>query len=292
MAGGPDLERQIFSDAGQPEPGIGPDAVDGAVSRSIRALSNQPDDQPPATSREQPQPGPAIDGVDDRSSAGLLRALLDERERRQDSTRRLEEYQKREREEAAKAGKPDLSEALFTDTPGTLDKLRQEWVQPLQEQIAEMRLNMNFEMGAFKHGELMGEAWQAWVQQVEGGKDATSYFQVMNSASPADAMVDWYKRNRTWTETGGDLDAYKQRVIDEYLASQGMGGVANGDGRQRAPDGRFTARPQAPQPQANAAPTSLSRMGAGASRRDEDEDNDGSDAAIFAAARPKRRGDR
>lgn len=285
------LERQIFADAGAPEPEIAPEAVDENVSRSIRDLQRSPDDTPPgsqpaARQPATPQTPDPLAGLDDRSNAGLLRALLDERERRQGLSQEVQRYQLREREASATRDRPALNERLFTDPEGTLSELRQEWTTPLQQQIAELQINHDFGLASVRHGETFGEAWNAWYEQVRDGKDPTTYFTVMNAASPGEAMVEWHRRSRVYTETGGDLDGYRQKVIDEYLAGQGGGAP---EPAARAPNGQFAARPPAPQPRA--APTSLSRMGAPA-RDAEDDASDGSDAAIFAAARPKRRGDR
>jgi hypothetical protein len=285
MSGG--IERQIFEDSGRPDPEIAPDRVTDAVSDAIRGLDRGDQDQAPRRQETPPAP-PPNDGYDgDRSTSGLLKALLDEREKRQGAESRASRYEQLEREQKAKEQKPALSERLFADPDGTLNDLRQEIAAPLQQQIQQMQLNHDFALANVRYGETFAEAWNTWYDTVKDGKDATTYFSIMNSQSPAEAMVQWYRRTTRDKEVGEDLDAYKQRVIDEYLAGQ------NGGPRPAAPgptardsDGRFTARPQAPQRQ----PTSISRMGASGVADDDLADNDGSDAAIFAAAtRPTNR---
>ena len=287
MSGG--IERQIFEDSGRPdetEERIAPDRLDDAVSDAIRGLDR---DQTP-TKREAP-PAPPTDGYQgDRSESGLLKALLDERERRQGAESRAQRYEQLEREQKAKEQKPAISERLFSDPDGTLNDLRQEIAAPLQQQIQQMQLNHDFALASVRYGETFTEAWNNWYETVKDGKDATTYFAIMNSQSPAEAMVGWYKRATRDKEVGEDLDAYKQRVIDEYLA----GGTNGGGVMRQVPtgpagrddSGRFTARPQASRP-----PTSISRMGAPAAADDDLAGNDGSDAAIFAAAtrKPQRR---
>ena len=289
MAGG--IERQIFEDAGQPEQAT-PDTsspsertpVDQAVDDAIREMGRGADApaQPRERAPQSPAPGgpPGLEDVDDKSNAGLLRALLDERDRRQDTARQLERYQTQERERQAREQKPALSERLFSDPDGTLNELRTEWTQPLEQQIAQLMINQDFLAAESRHGDKFRSAWSDWYETVKDGKDAQTYFTVMNSASPGEAMVQWHRRATRDRELGDDdLDAFKQRVIDEYLGNSGAAPPL-----PRSPNGQFQ-----PRPQAQRIPTSISRMGSSGNPSEDDDGNDGSDAAIFAAARPKHR---
>lgn len=282
-----DLERQIFEDSGKPGPeAVIPDAaVDEALSKTIRNLDRGVDreTEAPTPQRERQAPPDGLDGVDDRSTAGLLKALMDERDRRQEAVKRADRAEQFERDRAAKENRPPLNERLFTDPDGTLSDLKREWTQPLEQQIAQLRLDQAFTSAQARHGEeRFTEAWNAWYSAVDGGKDATSYFAVMNAPNPGEAMVSWHKRRQRDEMVGDDIDAYRQRVIDEYTAAQRGESVEE---RPRSSNGQFTARPQAPQ-----LPTSLSRMGStGGKPGGDDVTMDGSDAAIFAAARPQRR---
>ena len=276
MAGG--LDRQIFEDASRPDEdgasqAIPDSGVDQAVSDAIRGMRS---DQP-AQMRSRPPAAPPseIEGVDGRSASGLMQALLDERDKRQEYARQIERYEQERRQWQARQDQPNVAESLFTDPPGTLARLRQEWTQPLEEKLVQIQLDTDFKYAELRHGDEFREAWQVWHEQVKDGKDANTYFAVMNSASPGEALVQWFR------SPGRDPEAFRTRVIEEYLREQG------GGERPRASNGQFTARPQAPR-----LPTATSRLGS--SRRDDsdDDDNDGSDAAIFAAARPTRRGDR
>jgi len=287
MAGG--IERQIFEDAGQSEGA--PDTtspvertpVDQAVDDAIREMGRGADAPAPPRDRAEPQPPappPGMEGVEDRSNAGLLQALLDERERRQERDRQLERYQQHERERQAREQKPALSERLFSDPDGTLNELRTEWTQPLEQQIAQLMINQDFLAAESRHGDKFRSAWSDWYETVKDGKDAQTYFAVMNSASPGEAMVQWHRRATRDRELGDDdLDAFKQRVIDEYLGNSGAAPPL-----PRSPNGQFQ-----PRPQAQRIPTAISRMGSSGNPSEDDDGNDGSDAAIFAAARPKHR---
>jgi hypothetical protein len=287
MSGG--IERQIFEDSGRPEETeapIAPDRLNDAVSDAIRGLDRGDQDQRP--SREPPPATPPSDGYDgDRSTSGLLKALLDEREKRQGAESRASRYEQQERDAKAREQKPALSERLFSDPDGTINDLRREIAAPLEQQIQQMALNHDFALANVKYGETFAQAWNAWYEQVKDGKDATTYFTIMNSGSPAETMVQWFRRASRDREVGEDLEAYKQRVIDEYLSGQTGGAPRAAAPGGRDENGRFTARPQAPR-----NPTSIGRMGASGVADDDLADNDGSDAAIFAAATrapPRRR---
>ena len=97
--------------------------------------------------------------------------------------------------------------------------------------------------------------------------------------------MQWYGQQQRYAEVGDDLEAYKQRVIEEYLASQGQPSPRQlqAQSRDRNADGTFTSRSQAPR-----LPTATSRMGA-AGNGNVEPDEDGSEESIFAAGRPERR---
>ena len=153
MSGG--IERQIFEDSGRPDPSeapIAPDRLDDAVSDAIRGLDRGTHDQP--ARREAPPAPPPSDGYEgDRSTSGLLKALLDEREKRQGAESRASRYEQIEREQKAKEQKPAISERLFTDPDGTINDLRQEIAAPLQQQIQQMQLNHDFALASVRYGD-------------------------------------------------------------------------------------------------------------------------------------------
>jgi hypothetical protein len=176
-----------------------------------------------------------------------------------------------------------LSQRLFEDPDGTLAELKEAWIAPLKQEMAQRAVNSDFAIAHMRHGETFQQAWDSWYKAVEGGKDAASYFAIMNASSPGEAMVAWHHKRQRDELVGDDLDAYRQKVIDEYLAGSGGAPPLPRDG-----NGRFQPRPQAPR-----LPTAMSRVGsAGKGISPNAESLDGSDAAIFAAGRPTSRRDR
>lgn len=274
------IDREIFDAGSQPdaapEPTHLPDdrsEEDRAVSHAIEGLQRQPSSPPPQ--REAPPPAQQ-QPQGEATQGGLLQALLDEREKRQNLTQQLERYRQHEQQ----SQKPPLNERLFTDPDGTIAEIRREIEEPLAQQITQLKVNHDFGLAQMRHGETFDKAWEAWYGRVGTGQDATTYFTVMNSSSPGEAMVQWYKRHLRDERIGDrDLDEYEKEVIQRYLSGGGGGSAP------RAPNGQFAPRPQAPR-----FPTATSRMGAaGNGISVDDDDGDGTDAAIFAAGRPQRR---
>jgi hypothetical protein len=307
-SGGED-DRDIF-DAGNASPAeVTPDDLsitappapeDRAVSEAINALSRGPAPQAATRTPAAPPAVPTADNglpEEERSNSGMLRAMLDERERRQELTRQIERYQRLEQEQKQReeAARTPLSQRLFEQPEEALAELRDQITKPLTEQIQQMRIQHDFALAGVRHADKFADAWSAWYQRVGGGQDPQTYFAVMNSPSPGEALVQWFKEQQFRDRIGNDPDAYDRSVIERYLAGEiSIDSAATQAGpastRPRDESGRFTANsppPQAPQ----RLPTATSRLGpSGMGHSDRDED--GSDDAIFASGRPSRRGDR
>ncbi len=292
-------------------------AEDIAVSEAIRQIGRgaHPDAIPPAPqpqrqpAPQQPQDGTAgagapSDGVEDRSTAGLLRALLDERERRQrleDQNRRYSQ-QDEERRRNEEAARNPLAERLFSEPETAIAELTQQIARPLEERIEQMRVNHDFALAGVRHAEIFPDAWAAWYQQVGTGQNPDLYWRVMRAPSPGEELVQWFRGEQRNSTIGDDLDAYNARIIREAFEAQGLPVpqqfAAPGQSAQPPAEPRFDARAGqptrdasgrfvSPQPQAPRLPTATSRMGqsgGGLSNHDED----GSDAAIFDSGRPER----
>lgn len=307
MAGfGGDDDRDIFdAGTGADDPTIDtgsaddtlhpPSPEDRAVSEAISNLgrggARAPEPAPPAPGPVPGQQGgqpPLAEG--ERSLSGVMQALLDERERRQDMARQLERYQREERQRTQQAERVPLAQRLFENPEEAITELREQITQPLTEQIQQMKVQHDFALAGVRHQEVFGDAWAAWYQKVGTGQDPVTYFAIMNSPSPGEALVQWFKEHQRKETIGDDLDAYNRRIIEAHMASlNGGGGIVDargsrgGGGQPRAADGRFAP---APEPQAARLPTATSRLGSGGNGL-ADRDEDGSEDAIFAAGRPE-----
>jgi hypothetical protein len=286
-------DEDIFASATAPEPTPSDDAeptgnivedrspVDRAVSDAISDLGRTGGRFQVTTPAPAPRPAQAkeADLPEDRSLAGLMQAMLSEREKRQSAERERDQVrqfiEERKREEEAK--KTPLSQQLFEDPDRTMTDFGSGLRQEFQDEIRQIRLTTDFEFASLRHPETWNDAYKTWYEHVSTGQDPHTYFATINAASPSEMIVKWYNEKRMREEVGDDVAAFKQRVIDEYLAGQSVAPPP------RDESGRFAPRPQAPR-----LPTSISRMGASGNGI-ANPDEDGSEAAIFAAGRPESR---
>jgi len=294
-----DLDQDIF-EAGEQAPQPSTPGIDDAtaVRDTIRQMQREggrdSPSAPPPTARE-PGPQAPPHGVEDQSPAGILKALLDERDKRQGLEGQLRRYQEFEREQArrAKESETPFDQRFFSQPQQELESFVTERVQPLEQRIQNFMTDVDMRMARQAHGEVFDEAFQTWYQQVGNPNqpDPHSYFAVMNSPSPGEALMQWFNQARTWKEIGdGGIDGYRERVRQEIMAEYGIRPNGGGTPMQPPPhervdrrdDGRFTPRHEV------RLPTSLSRLGA-AGRGTPAPAEDGSEEAIFDAGRPERR---
>jgi hypothetical protein len=291
-----DLDREIFEAAESPSPSPGP-LVDEAtaVRDSIKALQREGGRDAPQAREPGPQAPPQAPqhGVEDQSPAGILQAMLNERERRQGLERQLERYQRWEQEQAKKAQESEtpFDQRFFSQPQQELESFVTQRLTPLEQRQQNFMTDVDMRLARIQHGEVFDEAFQTWFQQVgdQSRPDPHSYFAVMNSPSPGEALMAWFEDQGTRKEIGqGGLKAYRERVRQEVMAELGMAPrppVNMGppdDNRARESNGQFAPRHEV------RLPTSLSRLGA-AGRGTPSPMEDGSEEAIFDAGRPERR---
>jgi hypothetical protein len=293
-----DLDQDIFDGgAAAPEPGPSPEpsvspqpAEARAVSDAITSLRG-----PVPQYGTQPAPVPKPPNPDDEPvKAGVLRDLLEERTTRQKLEAQVREMQRREQERAAQQTQPKAEETLFSDP----DRFISEIETRHEKKLANIQLNFDMQLASMRHGPVFDHAWQHFYASCEGGKDPVSYFRVMNARSPGEEMVRWFSERRLMHETGGNLDAYRQRILQEALQDpeflaqlQQQGGGMRPPVQQQQPargeDGRFlpTQQPR----QEVRLPTSLSRLNGSRGMPAASEPEDGSEEAIFDAGRARPR---
>jgi hypothetical protein len=290
----PDDEADIF-DSGSAAPVSSDNEV---VSRVITDLQHDggrshPATRPEPSPRELP-PQPAPDGVEDKSTAGLLKALLDERQGRQDAARERDELKRwrEEQERTRKAAETPFDQMLFEKPEEAVDGRLDARLQPLQSRLQTMQMDFDFKIARMSHGaEVFDAAWTEWYNAVgdTSRPNPSLYFHVARSPNPGETLVQWYKQASHLREVGDDPAAYRQKVRDEILAEYGIApGMPspNQGGRPvetpRAPNGQFAPKHEV------RLPTATSRLGRAGSGVPEGAE-DGSEDAIFDAGRPSRR---
>jgi hypothetical protein len=296
-----DLEQEVFDSgaAAAPEPGPSPEpsvspqpAEARAVSDAITSLRG-----PVPQYGTQPTPKPQPSNPDDEPvKTGMLRDLFQERETRQRLEAQVRDMQRREQERAAQQQpQPKAGDTLFDDP----DKFISEIESRHEKKLANIQLNFDMQLASMRHGPTFDQAWQHFYASCQNGADPVSYFRVMNARSPGEEMVRWFNERRLMHETGGNLDAYRQRILQEAMQDpefmaqlQQQGGAMRPPVQPQVPvargeDGRFQAQPQ-PRQEVR-LPTSLSRLNGSRGMPAASEPEDGSEEAIFDAgrARPK-----
>lgn len=258
-------------------------AVSDAIT-SLRGPVPQYGVQP--TPPQKPQPA---DPDDEPVKSGMLKRLLDERSARQQLEATVRDLQRKEQERAAQQTQPKAEDLLFSDP----DKFISQAEQRYEKKIADVQLNFDMQLASMRHGPAFDAAWQHFYASCQNGADPVSYFRVMNARSPGEEMVRWFHERRLMHETGGNLDAYRQRVLQEALQNpefmaqlQQQGGTPPQQQRPRGEDGRFQQAPQQPRQEVR-LPTSLSRMNGSRGMPAASEVEDGSEEAIFDAGRSR-----
>ena len=308
-----DLEQDVF-DAGASEapppdiapaqPSVSPPSQDSqAVTNAIDALRgpvpNYGTQPHPQTGPSSVQPPPPPNPDDEVVKVGGLRDLLNERAARQRAESHLRDLQAREAERQKQQQQPKPEDLLFTDPAAVLRQIE----EANERKLANMQLNFDMQLASMRHGPLFDQAWQHWSQTVADRKDPVSYYRVMNARSPGEEMVRWFHERYVMHETGGDLNAFRQRVASELLQDPQflayMQNVQNGSmpppqaqpqrgqAQARGEDGRFVPQQQ-PRHEVR-LPPSLSRMNGAGRGMPPDGMEDGSEEAIFDAGRPRSR---
>jgi hypothetical protein len=131
------------------------------------------------------------------------------------------------------------------------------------------------------------EKVQAAYQALEKGMASrdpeawTVYNRAMQSMDPYGSIVDWHKQRETLAQIGGDLDSYKQRLLDEALKDpeyqKKVLEAARGQAQQ---SGSAVARP------AVSSLPSINRVGSAALHNNQ---QDVSDAELFDATTRRKR---
>lgn len=247
----------------------------------------------PAQPEQPPQPQQPTD--DDKSGQVPSWRLREVREAREAAERRAEqEAQQRYalqqqlqqmQRQMETLQKPKQEPVNFYDNPdGALDQR----LQPVEERMSQfesrMRYNMSRVMAIATHGAgLVAETEQAVEKATrENHPDVPMLVaQLRASDDPVGVAVQWHKRSKLLTETGGDLSSYRQKILDEAMKDPAYQAKV-----LEAARGQATQQQTRPSVQ---LPPSLSRAaGTGATEPVGLSDADMSDAALYAHATARR----
>jgi len=107
----------------------------------------------------------------------------------------------------------DLTDEFLADPVGFLDKKLSAKDQEIQGMIENMRVKTSLEMTQ----QANPDEFEAAMEFVDRVRDPNLEQRIRSSANPGKTLMDAYRQDKLMTETGGDLNAYNQRVIEQAL---------------------------------------------------------------------------
>lgn len=152
-----------------------------------------------------------------------LRELLDEREKRQEVARQFAEMQRQHAEmqrQMEAMRNPQKPVDLFADPQGFQESLEQRLERQqheFEQRIRVHAIDTSFSFAARQHGEEFQKAFGAF-EEVAGalkGNDVMLRNRIVNAPDPGEAMMQWYHSRQILQESGGNLTAFKERLLNE-----------------------------------------------------------------------------
>lgn len=281
------------------------DAVSAAISNLSRVggrdqpvIPGPPQPTEPTQPTQQPTAptAPNAPDVEDKSTAGLLKALLDERALRQNLEREAADRRKREEQAEAerRANQTPFDQRLFEQPQQTVTGAIDERLQPIEQRLQTMATDFDFRVTrAVVGGEAFDQAFKDWYALVGNAQapNPTLYHTVMGAKSPGEALMNWHRQHSMLSEIGDDFAGYKAKLEAEILARHGITLDQNGQVQAptpqarieppRAPNGQFTSPPARHELRLPTKTAAGGRTGSGTP----EQALDGSEDAIFNAGR-------
>jgi len=162
---------------------------------------------------------------------------------------------------------------------GTVEERFAQQQAAFQRELRNVRLESNFAMTHQLNPDVFPVAYQAFEQAINSG-DRVVGARVFNSANPGAALVAWHKEQTAIKEIGGDVNAYRQRIIEEAkkdpaILAQFLEAARATASGQPAPTGQPSPRPntvtQLPPSLRSVPGTAASADGAGTQNLSEEE---------------------
>lgn len=134
---------------------------------------------------------------------------------------------------------PAQTPDMFADPDGYTKHIE----RAVNERTTQLALDFDLKLARATHKDVFDQAWTSFLGTVKAGDNAL-YGEVMNSSSPGEAIVNWYKRDNTLREVGTDPEAYKAKLRAEILAE--LQGQQPASAPQTAVQGQPAAAPALP----------------------------------------------
>lgn len=90
-----------------------------------------------------------------------------------------------------------------------------------QEVRAHLMYNARLLAGQLHTNERVDQAVSAFDEAYQSGRiHPAEHQRIMSSPNPFHEAVQWFKKDQAASAVGDDIEAFKQKIIDDYLASQ------------------------------------------------------------------------
>lgn len=268
------------------------DVISGAPVDADPPPSTQPDltpapDAAPAATVDPQQANPQLPQTEPAIPPGRLR---EETEARRAAERRAIELEARlaalERSQQPQPQQPRQRADVFENPSAFVQEEVQPILDPVTHQITQMREFYSRREAEREHGQEKVVAAYRWIEQGLASRDPDAisvYQRAMQSMDPYGDITRAHQQRQTFNEIGGDLNAYRQRIIDEALKDPAIQAKVLESARQQAQQmGQTIAKP------AVSSLPSISRVGAAAITTGQEPDL--SDADLFEATTRRKRG--
>lgn len=152
-----------------------------------------------------------------------LRELLDEREKRQELARQMADFQRQNAElqrQMEALRNPQQPVDLLTDPQRfqeTIEERFERQQREFEQRIRLQSIDTSFSFAARQHGEEFKKAFAALeeVAAPNKGGDLMLRDRIVNSPDPGEAVMQWYRSRQVLQESGGDLGAYREKLLNE-----------------------------------------------------------------------------
>jgi hypothetical protein len=248
----------------------------------------KPAEAKPEAKAEEPKPAEQADDKDGQVPSWRLRELRLERDdfakRADEASRNAHSLQSRMQQmerELSQLKAPKQEPVDFFADPNAAFKQQ---IAPIEQQFnqlaSELRLDSSKAMAIALHGAKAVTEMEAAVEKAmaENNPDIMQLAaQMRSSKDPVSLAMKWHQRSKLWETTGGDPEAYRQRILDDALKNPEFQAKVIEAARGQAQPTNGT-RPNIQMP------PSLNRIpGSGTSTAAQDSD-DVSDRALFEHA--------
>lgn len=203
---------------------------------------------------------------------------------RDDLRRRLDEAYSRQAPPPNKTEPPKRSD-MFEAPSAFVQEEVKPLLDPVTQQVSAIREHYSLQNAITRHGDEKVSAARKALESAMGARDSdawSAYNRAMNSIDPYGEIMRWHTGKEVLSTVGPDLDAYRQKLLDEALKDpEFQKKVFDAARGQAASNGSAVNRPVVPKL------PSIGKVGATTSEATSAEDNM-SDEELFHAATRRR----